>query len=191
MTGTRRAVPNDPSRRARIVRAALDVVRQGGVQAVSHRSIARQAGVPLGSVTYYFAGIDDLLAQAFQHFVTDLEDPYRRSLDRAQTPVEAEVAVVDLICGSRLEDLDDVRVLFEMYVYGNHHEAVRSLAGDWMHRSRASLARHFSGGSARAIDALIEGFITHSLFEGERPPRHVVAATVHAVADAAVQDTKP
>ena len=38
-----------------------------GRQAVTHRAVAEEAGVPLGSTTYYFDSRDDLLGQALEH----------------------------------------------------------------------------------------------------------------------------
>ena len=51
----------DPRRRERILAAALDLIAEEGVAGVSHRKIAARAGVPLGSMTYHFTGIDELL----------------------------------------------------------------------------------------------------------------------------------
>lgn len=52
------------NRREALTRAAAQIVLDEGFDAVSHRSVARRAGVPLGSTTYYFASLDDLLAAA-------------------------------------------------------------------------------------------------------------------------------
>ena len=48
-------------RRRAIVDAALRLVAREGVGAVTHRNVAREAGVPPASIAYYFDGIDDLL----------------------------------------------------------------------------------------------------------------------------------
>ena len=54
---------NDPLRREKIVQATLEAVIAYGVHGVTHRKIAMIAGVPLGSMTYYFSGIDELLME--------------------------------------------------------------------------------------------------------------------------------
>ncbi|MFT4463877.1 MAG: TetR/AcrR family transcriptional regulator [Sodalis sp. (in: enterobacteria)] len=51
----------DPDRRARIIDATLDMIAQHGVASITHRKIAAAADVPLGSMTYHFAGMQDLL----------------------------------------------------------------------------------------------------------------------------------
>ena len=62
---------NDPQRREKIIQATLEAVKLYGIHAVTHRKIATLAGVPLGSMTYYFSGIDELLLEAFSRF-TDI-----------------------------------------------------------------------------------------------------------------------
>jgi DNA-binding transcriptional regulator YbjK len=41
----------------------------GGMTGMTHRHVAARADVPLGSVTYHFAGLAELQAQAFARFV--------------------------------------------------------------------------------------------------------------------------
>src|SRR3954451_18472901 len=65
--GVRRARgPGDPGRRERIAEAAIAVVAERGVEGVTHRAVAAAAGVPLGSTTYHFATLDDLLVVALR-----------------------------------------------------------------------------------------------------------------------------
>jgi DNA-binding transcriptional regulator YbjK len=67
-----------PARQARgherveqILRAALAVISRGGVAAVTHRTVAEEAGVPLGSLTYYFASKQELLREALRLHVAE------------------------------------------------------------------------------------------------------------------------
>ena len=54
----------DPERRQRIIDAAIRVAELKGIAALSHRTVAAEADVPLGSTTYHFAGLDELLVAA-------------------------------------------------------------------------------------------------------------------------------
>jgi DNA-binding transcriptional regulator YbjK len=58
-------------RRERILRATLVVIGRSGIAAVTHRSVAEEAGVPLGSLTYWFGSKNDLLREALRRFVED------------------------------------------------------------------------------------------------------------------------
>jgi TetR/AcrR family transcriptional regulator, regulator of biofilm formation and stress response len=52
-----------------IVEAVLRVVAEEGGEAVTHRRVAAEAGVPLGSTTYWFDSRDALLREAFRWYV--------------------------------------------------------------------------------------------------------------------------
>jgi len=56
-------------RRRKILEAALQIAAREGIRGVKHRSVARQADVPLASTTYYFKDIDELIRDAFMLFV--------------------------------------------------------------------------------------------------------------------------
>src|SRR3954454_22150107 len=56
----------DPHRRDRIARAAITVVAERGIAGLGHRAVAAEADVPLGSTTYHFATLDDLLVAALR-----------------------------------------------------------------------------------------------------------------------------
>jgi len=43
------------------------LIGRGGVEAVEHRAVAAEAGVPRGSTTYYFDSKADMVAQALHH----------------------------------------------------------------------------------------------------------------------------
>lgn len=180
MGGTRR-VPNDPQRKDRILEAALDVVAESGVHRTTHRRIAERAGVPLGSLTYYFDGLDQLLEQAFTRLSEHMSQWYRAALDAARDQDEACEAVADLICGQEYVSARELVLIIEMYSYAQHSPAVAALGRQWLLRSRDSLSVHFSEPACRAIDALIEGWPIHRAF-GEPPDRATVLAAVRAIA---------
>ncbi|MFC9427149.1 TetR/AcrR family transcriptional regulator [Streptomyces sp. NPDC056987] len=185
MSGTRREIPNDPGRKERILDAALDVIAESGVHRTTHRRIAARAEVPLGSLTYYFDGIDDLLAQAFARLADTMSALYRQTMRAAGSAAEAEAAVVELICGPAYATERDMTLIFEMYAYANHNEAVSVTARTWLARSRDSLALYFTPGVSRALDALIEGWPMHRAFDGAPLDRRLVTETVHAIVSAA------
>ncbi len=47
--------------------AAAELLAEGGFEAVGHRAVARRAGLPLASTTYYFSSLDDLIGRAVEH----------------------------------------------------------------------------------------------------------------------------
>ena len=68
MHGVTAAVtPKGERRRYALVSAAADLLCEGGFDAVRHRAVARRAGLPLASTTYYFSSLDDLIAKAVEY----------------------------------------------------------------------------------------------------------------------------
>jgi TetR/AcrR family transcriptional regulator, regulator of biofilm formation and stress response len=57
-------VPRGEARREAIVRAALELIGEQGLDAVTHRAVAERAGVPLSATTYWFASKDAILQEA-------------------------------------------------------------------------------------------------------------------------------
>ena len=182
MAGTRR-VANDPLRKQRILDAALTVVERHGVHGTTHRRIAEAAGVPLGSLTYYFDGLPDILEQAFQALSDTMSRHYRAVLEAAPDRAAACAAVTDLICGGDYATPRALTLIYEMNAYANHHPAVAEIARTWLARSHASLALHFDERACRAMDALIEGWPMHRVMEGAPLDREMVLATITAIAD--------
>lgn len=56
-------------RRLAIADAALRVAEREGVDAVTHRKVATEAGVPLASTTYYFDSLQELLESALERLI--------------------------------------------------------------------------------------------------------------------------
>src|SRR2546423_6179411 len=70
------ATQTGQGRREQILDAALRVIGRSGRESVTHRAVAEEAGVPLGSTTYYFESRDDLLRQALEHVAAHEVDRY-------------------------------------------------------------------------------------------------------------------
>jgi TetR/AcrR family transcriptional regulator, regulator of biofilm formation and stress response len=127
----RRSRTSDPDRRERIARAAMAVISRRGVDGLTHRAVAAEAEVPLGSTTYHFATLDDLLEVALDRAA---EDNIR--LVRAWAsglPVDADLAraLADLV----VEHLNDQRphtvVEYDLYIAALHRPRLRALSTAW------------------------------------------------------------
>ncbi|WP_069172953.1 TetR/AcrR family transcriptional regulator [Streptomyces griseus] len=151
----------DPERRARILAATLDHIADAGVAGVSHRKIAARAGVPLGSMTYHFTGMDDLLHEAFTGFAAHIASLFEQHLGAATDAVQACEAVTDLIHTLSEGPQRDLVITQELYTLAARRPEYRVLTQTWMHRSRHVLQQHFDADTARQLDALIEGLALH------------------------------
>ncbi len=117
-------------RRERILRAALGVIGRRGIGAVTHRSVADAADVPLGSLTYWFASKDDLLREALLLFVEDEAARLERAgalLSDDLSPEEiAERFDEVLSAGDPQEQLAQ----FELYLEASRNPALREAAAE-------------------------------------------------------------
>jgi DNA-binding transcriptional regulator YbjK len=151
----------DPERKARIVDAAVDVIADHGVAGTTHRRIAAAADVPLGSLTYHFAGLSDLLALAFQRHAERMSLDYEAHFDGVRTREQFIDAVTGLIHGAVGADARDWAVAYELYLAALREPALRTVTESWMRTSRAVLERFVDPATARGVDALIEGLVMH------------------------------
>jgi len=151
----------DPGRKSRIVDAAIEVVARHGVAGTTMRRIAAEADVPLGSLTYHFEGLDDLLAQAFHRHAERMSPLYEAHFDGVRHREGFIDAVTDLIHGDAGADPREWAVAYELYLAALRDPALRTVTEAWMRRSRAVLERFVDPVTARGVDAMIEGMVMH------------------------------
>lgn len=168
----------EPDRRERIVEVALDVIAEHGVAGTTHRRVAAAADVPLGSMTYHFKGIDDLLVAAFTRLSQLVADRYRELLDAATTAEQAREAVVELICGGLWASRRNMVLSYELYAYATRNPLLKPVLLQWMDYSHSHLERHFSPATARVLDAFIEGVTIHNTASSNLISREEVSAVV-------------
>lgn len=164
-----RARRHDPARRERIIDACLTVIAERGLAGTSHRRVAAEADVPLGSMTYHFSGLDDLLRAAFTRFADEVATRFEARMDATATPQEAQRAVVAIIAEDVLGTPRDLVLSHELYTVAAREPAFRDITQAWMRRSRAALERRFDPVTARLLDALIEGLTIHRALSTEDP----------------------
>ncbi|WP_045730725.1 TetR/AcrR family transcriptional regulator [Pseudarthrobacter chlorophenolicus] len=169
----------DPERRDRIISAALDVIAEAGVAGASHRKIAARADVPLGSMTYHFTGMDEVLREAFTRFAATIAVRFEARMAQATTFDEARAAVVDLIHEDLTGSARELVLTQELYTLAAREPVYRKITHAWMKQSRDALVRHFDPATCRMLDALIEGLSLHAALDTEE---HHRAATAEAVA---------
>jgi DNA-binding transcriptional regulator YbjK len=152
---------HDPERKSRIVDATIDVIAGHGVAGATSRRIAAAADVPLGSLTYHFEGLDDLLTQAFQRHAERMSPHYEAHFATVRDLPGFVDAVTDLIHSEAGAGSRDWVVAYELYLAALRKPALRSVTESWMRRSRAVLERFVDPVTARGVDALIEGLVMH------------------------------
>lgn len=129
-TSTAGARRKDPARRERIARAAIAVVAERGVEKLTHRAVAAQAEVPLGSTTYHFATLDDLLAVALQQSAQD-DLAHLREWASGVTAENLPAALSELVLRYLGPERARTVVEHELYVAALHRPALRQISTEW------------------------------------------------------------
>jgi len=120
-------------RREEILEATLRVIGRSGREAVTHRAVAEEAGVPLGSTTYYFDSRDDLLGQALEHVArieTERHVELGRELRRARTPRQLADMLLDQLI-AEIEDRDAYIAEYELWLEAGRRPDLREAATSW------------------------------------------------------------
>lgn len=190
-TTLRKGIANDPLRKEKIARAALELLAEGGVRGATHRTIATRAGVPLGSVTYHYASLDDIFVAAFDLMAQDMEPRYGEPIRGAKTQAEAREVLVDAICGAQRATDRESRLAREMYAYGTGSTRVQELIRSSEARAIAALSTQFPEPAARALDALVEGWWIYQSWTPGPLDRDMVVRAVNALADAYAHQPAP
>ncbi|MEY9853532.1 DNA-binding transcriptional regulator YbjK [Leifsonia sp. EB41] len=155
------------------------VIARDGVMGTSHRKVAAEARVPLGSMTYYFNGMRDLLHCAFEDFAARTGARLEKSLARVTGTEEVTNEIVNVIMNAIGNTQDELVLTQELYTLAARDPNFRDITDDWMARSRTALERHFDSALARDVDALIEGLSIHGALAKKRPDRSSVKASLY------------
>ncbi len=126
------SLPKAEKRRREILAAALRVIAEGGVDAVTHRRVAAAAAVSLGSTTYYFATRDALIVEAFRFHIATQSEEISVLEAGIETPdlnsyIEAMVAWTD----AELADETNLRAEYELILYAARDEELARAFWTW------------------------------------------------------------
>jgi DNA-binding transcriptional regulator YbjK len=147
----------DPERRQRIIDAAIRVVGEKGVGGLSHRSAAAEADVPLGSTTYHFKTLDELLLaaleQANEGFAKVVAS--RGGFQDPRVDLAGEIAAV---LGMWLgQERTGIELEYELYLAALRRPALRPVAACWCDGLAGVFAERTDPATARALVALMDG----------------------------------
>jgi DNA-binding transcriptional regulator YbjK len=148
--------------RQRIIDATLQVITEQGLSGLSHRRVAKSAGVSLSATSYYFGALEDLLAEAF---VEAIERDRRVMRARADSlPAEGDVIVgLAAIVHQMIEERATAVLANELWIAALRSERLRPLALAWDDSWRQSLGPRLGEATARAAVALMGGLTQRGL----------------------------
>ncbi|MBB1246359.1 TetR family transcriptional regulator [Streptomyces durbertensis] len=137
-------------RRAEIIRATLAVVTRDGAAGVTHRTVAREAGITTSLTTYYFATLDDLLVATLSSVADDYTARIRHIIDG---PGDKLRGLAELIAESGGLGRERALAERELSTLAARRPALTPVARRWR-ESVAELARAHTG-DPEAIAAFV------------------------------------
>lgn len=195
---TAAVTPKGERRRCALVSAAADLLCEGGFDAVRHRAVARRAGLPLASTTYYFSSLDDLIANAVEHVGAREAEQLRTrvaTLSRRRRGAESTADVlVDLLVG--VGDVPATRVTeqlisrYERYIACARQPGLREIQRRLLRQRTEAVFEvvERSGRSVRedqltALVCAVDGAVVAALVGEGDGPRETARATLVDVID--------
>jgi AcrR family transcriptional regulator len=168
-------------RRGDIAAAARRVLRRDGIDHLTVRNVAREAGLSPGALRHYFPRQDDLVRFALQQFVDDLRDRIA-AVDFPTDPFEAAVLLVEQVLPLDKQRRGDMEVWFaytERARFDPLLQQVSLSSQDALYTLALSALRHLEAAGRLADDldleleahrlhALIDGLALHSYMHPER-----------------------
>lgn len=117
-------------RRAQLLTAAISLFAEGGARAVTHRAVARRAGLPPATTTYYFASIDDLLREALREHIAHWRATLASLAGLETPPQDVDLSMVaptfEAVFAARGPEA--VAVELSIYLAATHDAALRDEA---------------------------------------------------------------
>ncbi len=130
---TAAVTPKGERRRDALISAAAELLCEGGFDAVRHRAVARRAGLPLASTTYYFSSLDDLIVQAVTHIgareTRQLEQRVAAVARRRRGAETTADVLVDVLVGtaSGITATEELISRYERYIACARQPALRDI----------------------------------------------------------------
>ncbi|GAA3838989.1 TetR family transcriptional regulator [Saccharothrix violaceirubra] len=171
----------DPGQRRReIVAAAVDLITESGPAALTHRLVADRAGVSPGSVTAYFATLDDLRTAALESMAGLLDEEITR-IGTALAATDDVVGVVVDWTHAYLSDSRLVRSDVAVATAAVADDDLLVLTRRWFDGMVAVLTPHVGAARAVAVTVFLDGATWHALHQGRPMDRASLAASLAAL----------
>ena len=159
------------ARTREILAAAADLIYEEGISAVSHRSVAKRAGVADSAPSYFFPSIDDLIVEAFRSIMKTMMDDHAALSIRIEEEDMDQARAVDEYVKLAIETAPKYdKVQYEAYLFATRRPALReevdaAIAVTFTKRSTLVIAsrRDDLGWAAPILTAYADGVGLHRI----------------------------
>lgn len=160
MNETAPSTPPSFTRKQLIINATLQTIVEEGVAGLGLRHVAKEAGVALGSISYYFTDKDGLISAAFQDYATRSVAEFSAFYRDVATLADARQATVSMLTATAASRTDLI-LSAELYSLSLRRPRHRMVLAQWTQACRDVMGRYFDSDTTLALDALWEGLVLH------------------------------
>ena len=181
--GTLRPATAAEGRRQEILIATLRVIAASGTDSVTHRRVAAEAEVPLGSLTYYFESREDLIREAFRFYI-DQANAFLLEVER-EIPPDTPKGLVDLVLEITRREFAEpemIRAEYELILHAARDAEIGRAFAAWEMNLEARLATSLESmgatrpmNDARTLLHLVRGYELESLANRSENPAELRA----------------
>jgi DNA-binding transcriptional regulator YbjK len=158
-------------RQDRLLRAAIELIGEGGPRAATHRAVSARAGLPPSTAGYYFPTADGLIESALRYYTEHRARTLTELFERALADVDDVADTGMAIARALVRDVGPgILAEFEVYLEAARNPALREAVAESMASfERVAAARLEALGvtsphlAAKAFVAVANGFALNRL----------------------------
>ncbi|MGI2295632.1 TetR/AcrR family transcriptional regulator [Paenibacillus sp. GXUN7292] len=171
----------DPQgRRDTIVKAAVELLVKHGPSAITHRKVAARAEVPLGSTTYYFASLEQLIEEALGRLADEI-DQELSNVKLALAESDGDLMILVDIFHDYLHNRAQVQADAALYTAGAHRAELHPLALRWFDGLVGLLSGYTDRNTALAIAVFSDGAFVHAMLHEQPLEAAMLRSTLAAM----------
>lgn len=179
----------DPQARIRAIRhAAAEIIIEHGAAALTHRAVAKRAGVALGTTTKYFSSIDDLRTSALEFLAEQFNDDLAY-IEKGITAAEDKVAYMASEAHRFYSDPRNSHIDAAMTFAEIFDDDVSGLGLQWSKRLEDILAPHFGTLRAKTLTVFLDGYIIDTALNGQTMDQATLEQIIRGIAEMPVLGT--
>ncbi|NNH71239.1 TetR family transcriptional regulator [Nocardia uniformis] len=157
--------------KAELIEATIRIVARDGVAGVSHRAVAKEAGLPPTSAAYHFKTIDDLLTAALTSCMDQDAERIRQLTDTSGGGEEG-VRALAAVMVTALTETAHLQAEFELYLLAACRPELRDPPRRWL-AAIERFGRRYTDDPVRLriLAGTIDGMLMQALVTGAPPTR--------------------
>jgi DNA-binding transcriptional regulator YbjK len=114
-----------------IITAVIQIIGGKGVSAVTHRAVAKKAGVSLAATTYYFKSRDEMIETAFVTLIREGIKTFNKFIEELKNNKAGKNAIIlkylDLGIGEKSADRINYIATLELYLESSRNNKYRNI----------------------------------------------------------------